>query len=100
MEKYNSQKEASIGFFLGVNPKLTLRKALKQKIDEICLWLDFNDEDTKKLMRDITTETNKIQELVIPAFDIYTKNLVKELKTIELHLTFTKSERLQTTQPF
>ena len=73
MEKYNSQKEASIGFFLGVNPKLTLRKALKQTIDEICLWLDFNDEDTKKLMRDITTETNKIQELVIPAFDIYNK---------------------------
>ena len=28
MEKYNSQKEASIGFFLGINPKLTLRKAL------------------------------------------------------------------------
>ena len=32
MEKYNSQKEESIGFFLGVNPKLTLRKALKQKL--------------------------------------------------------------------
>ena len=40
MEKYNSQQEASIGLFLGVNPKLTLRKALKQKIDEIYLWLD------------------------------------------------------------
>ena len=37
MEKYNSQKEASIGFFLGINPKLTLRKDLKQKIDELCL---------------------------------------------------------------
>ena len=32
MEKYNSQKEESIGFFLGVNPKLTLRKALKQNL--------------------------------------------------------------------
>ena len=49
MEKYNSQQEASIGFFLGVNPKLTLRKALKQKIDDICLSLDLDDEDTKKL---------------------------------------------------
>ena len=29
MEKYNSQKEASIGFFLGINPKLTLRTVLK-----------------------------------------------------------------------
>ena len=32
MEKYNSQKETSIGFFLGVNPKLILQKALKQKM--------------------------------------------------------------------
>ena len=37
MEKYNSQKEGSIGFFLGVNPKLTLRKALKQKIENLSL---------------------------------------------------------------
>ena len=51
MDKYNSQKEASIGFFLGVNPKLTLRKALKQNIDEICLWLDLDDEDIKKIVK-------------------------------------------------
>ena len=73
MEKYNSQQEASIGFFLGVNPKLTLRNALKQKIDDICLWLDLDDEDTKKLMRDTTTGTKTTQELVIPAFDIHNK---------------------------
>ena len=28
MRKYGSQTEASIGFFLGINPKITLRKAL------------------------------------------------------------------------
>ena len=50
MEKYNSQKDASIGFFLGINPKLTLRKELKQRIDEICLWLNLDDEDTKHLL--------------------------------------------------
>ena len=71
MEEYNSQKEASVGFFLGVNPKLTLRKALKQKIDEICLWLDLDDEETKKLIRETATESNTTQELLIPAFDIY-----------------------------
>ena len=73
MEKYNSQQEAIIGFFLGVNPKLTLRKGLKQKINNIYLWLDIDDEDTKKLMRDITTETKTTQELVIPAYDVYNK---------------------------
>ena len=31
MRKYGSQTEASIGFFLGINPKLTLHKALKEK---------------------------------------------------------------------
>ena len=72
-EKYNSQKEASIRFFLGVNPKLTLRKALKQKIDEICLWLDSDDEDTNTLIRETTTESITTQELVIPAFDIHNK---------------------------
>ena len=47
IEKYNSQKEASIGFFLGINAKLILRKALKERIDKICLWLDLDDKDTK-----------------------------------------------------
>ena len=46
IEKHNSQKEASIGFFLEIDSKLTLRKALKQKIDKICLSLDPYDEDT------------------------------------------------------
>ena len=73
MEKYNSQKKAGIEYFLGVNPKLTLRKALKQKVDEICLWLDLDDEDTKQLIRETTTESNTTQELVIPAFDNHNK---------------------------
>ena len=56
MEKYNSQKEASIGFFLGINPKLTLRKTLKQRIDEICLWLDLDDEVTKQLIKEASLD--------------------------------------------
>ena len=38
IEKYNSQKEASIGFFLETNLKLTLRKPLEQKIDNMCFF--------------------------------------------------------------
>ena len=37
MRKYDSQTEASIGFFLGINSKLTLRKALKEKKSMILL---------------------------------------------------------------
>ena len=73
MEKYNSQKETSIGFFLGINQKLTLRKALKQRIDEICLWLDLDDEDTKQFIKETSSNNKTTQELVIPAFDIHNK---------------------------
>lgn len=52
MMKYDSQTEANIGFFLGINPKLTLRNALKNKIDEIITWLDIDDDDTKLLMKE------------------------------------------------
>ena len=51
MRKYDSQIEVSIGFFLGINPKLTLRKALKEKIDDIITWFDIENDDIKLLMK-------------------------------------------------
>lgn len=36
MNKFQSHTGTSIGFFLGINPKLTLRNVLKEKIDDIC----------------------------------------------------------------
>ena len=73
LKKYKSQKEARIRFFLEINPKLTLRKALKQRIDEIYIWLDLDDEDTKHLLKETTLNNKTSQELVIPAFDIHNK---------------------------
>ena len=73
MEKYNSQKEASIWFFLGINPKQTLRKVLKQRFDKISLWLDLDDKDTKHLLKETTWNNKTSQELVILAFDIHNK---------------------------
>ena len=40
-------------------------------IDEICLWFNLDDEDTKKLTRATKTGNNTTQELVIPVFDIH-----------------------------
>lgn len=77
MEKYNSEKGVSIGLFLGINPKLTLRKALKQKIDEIFLWLDLDDEDIKKLIKETTTNNSTTHDLVIQTFDIHNKEFGK-----------------------
>ena len=53
--------------------KLTLRKARKQRIDEIYIWLDLDDEDTKKLLKETSSDNKNIQEQVIPAFDIHNK---------------------------
>ena len=61
LKKYNSQQEASIGFFLGINPTLTLRKALNQRIDDIYLWLDLNDEDIKKLITETTFNKKQLK---------------------------------------
>ena len=55
MRKYDSQTEESIGFFLGISPKLTLRKVLKERIDDIITWLDLDDDDIKFLLKEKNT---------------------------------------------
>ena len=73
MRKYDSQTEAGIGFFLRINPKLTLRKTLKETIDGVITWLDLDDNDTKLLMKEKITGDTITQEIVIPTFDIHHK---------------------------
>ena len=73
MRKCDSKMEASIGFFLEIKPKLTLRNSLKDKIDDITTLLDVDDEDTKLLMEETISGYTVTQEIVIPAFDINQK---------------------------
>ena len=51
-----------------------MRKALKQRIDELFLWLDLDDEDTKQLIKEISSDNKTTQELVVPAFNIHNKS--------------------------
>ena len=55
-----------------------MRKSLKQRIDDICLWLDLDDEDTKTFIIETTINKKTTQELVIPAFDIHNKEFGSE----------------------
>ena len=74
LQKFNFLTETSIGFSLWINPKLILRNVLKKKIDEICPWLDLDDEGTKALIKPTLDNTKTVlQEIVIPAYDIYHK---------------------------
>ena len=49
--KKKTQTDTNIGFFLGINPKVTLRNVLKKKIKEVYTWLDLDDGDIKVLIR-------------------------------------------------
>ena len=74
MNKFQSQTEVSIGFFLDINPKLTLRNFLKKTIDEICTELGLDDDDTKVLTKpSLDTSSTFSQEILIPSFDLYHK---------------------------
>ena len=111
MRKYGSQTEASIGFFLGINPKLTLRKALKEKIDDIITWLDLDDDDTKLLMKESKKGDSSTQEIIIPAYDIHHKifssdngedritSTVYEIRTSPTHAAILKSILCKASHP-
>ena len=51
MNKFQSHTNAIIGFFFDINPKFTLQKVLKEKIDEIYIWLNLYDDETKALAK-------------------------------------------------
>ena len=111
MRKYDSQTEASIGFFLGINPKLTLRKALKEKNYDIITWLDLDDDDTKLLMKDNKNGDSTTQEIVILAYDIHHKifglgngedritTTVYEIRTSPTHAATLKSILYKVSHP-
>ena len=103
MNKFQFHTDASIGFFLVINPKLVLRKVLKEKIDEICTWLNLDDDDTKALVKEKMSNHTLIQEIVIPAYDIHNNvfesgigedcitTTVDEIRTSPEHVPILKS---------
>ena len=54
MKRFKFHTDESIEFFLDINPKLILRKLLKETIDEICTWLDLDDDDTNTFVKETT----------------------------------------------
>ena len=71
MNKFQSYTDTSIVSFLGINSKLTLRNVLKEKIDKIYTWLDLDDDDTKPLTKERTSNLTLVQKIVILTYDIY-----------------------------
>ena len=42
--------EARIGFFRTINSELILQHVLRKKIEEICTWLQLDDDNTNVIM--------------------------------------------------
>ena len=77
-QKFQSHKEHAIGFFVQISPKVTLRENLRERIQDVLMWIDIEDEQTKDMLVEIKDNegnpTGK-QRILIPAFDIYSKEI-------------------------
>ena len=77
-QKFQSHKEHAIGFFVQINPRVTLRDKLRERIQDVLMWIDIEDEQSKDMLVDIKDNegnpTGK-QRILIPAFDIYSKKV-------------------------
>ena len=73
MEKIQLSKRSKYWIISRSQPEFNTTKNPETKIDNIYLWFDLDDEDTKTLKQETTTDNKNIQELVLPASDIYNK---------------------------
>ena len=51
--KFDSHKEHSISFFSQINPRITLRDTLRGTIQDLLMWIDLDDEESKPMLLDI-----------------------------------------------
>ena len=75
-KKIDSHKEHSIGFFLEVNPKITLRNEMRNRFQDQLMWIDLEDNETKKIIYPILDSKGKPTESeknILPVFDFYSK---------------------------
>ena len=77
-EKFKSHKEHSLGFFVDINPRVTLRETLRRRIQDQLMWIDLEDEDCKDMIhQDLDTEgkpTGKVR-ILISVFDLHSREV-------------------------
>ena len=77
-EKFKSHKEHSLGVFVDINPRVTLRETLRRRIQYQLMWIDLDDDDCKDMIhQNLDTEgkpTGKVR-ILIPAFDLHSREV-------------------------
>ena len=77
-KKFNSHKEYSIRFFSQISPRITLCDTLRETLQELLMWIDLDDEESKPMIIDITNNKGKPrrkQRNCIPTFNLYRKEV-------------------------
>ena len=76
--KFQSHKENAIGFFVQTSPKVILRDKLRERIQDVLMWIEIEDEQSKDMLVDIKDNegnSTEKQRIVISVFDIYSKEV-------------------------
>ena len=63
-EKFKSDKEHSLCFFVEIIPRVTLRETIRRRIQDQLMWIDLDDEDCEDVIQqDLDTEGNPTEYL-------------------------------------
>ena len=72
--KFQSHKEHAIGFFVNINPRVTLRDELRARLQEVLMWIDIEDKECQQMIHEVKDKEDnptRKQKIVISAFDLY-----------------------------
>ena len=67
--KFQSHKEHAIGFFVNINPRVTLRDELRSRLQELVTCIDLEDKECQQTIHEVKDKegnTTGKQKIVIP----------------------------------
>ena len=76
--KFQSHKEHAVGFFVNINPRVTLRDELRARLQEVLMWIDIEEKECQQMIHEVKDkegDPTRKQRIVIPAFDLYSKEV-------------------------
>ena len=51
--KFQSHKEHAIGFFININPRVTLRDELRARLQEVLMWIYIEDKECQQMIHEV-----------------------------------------------
>ena len=71
-------KKIAIRFFVNINPRLTLRDKIRERLQDVLIWIDIENDESKLMLidiKDIDGIPTDEQHIVMTAFDLYSKEV-------------------------